>query len=137
VTGETEDGVVLDTDIASRVFRNRLTGPLGPRLLGRIWCVSFVTVAELWQWAELRSWGPNRRDALEQWLSDVVRLPSDDQVARTWAGMSAGAVRRGRPRPVNDTWIAAGCVARGLPLATGNTKDFADFEEHDGLTLLR
>lgn len=42
---------------------------------------------------------------------------------------------RGRPRPVNDTWIAACCLVDQLPLATFNTKDFADFAEHDGLQL--
>jgi toxin FitB len=34
---------------------------------------------------------------------------------------------------VSDTWIAACCLVDRLPLATLNTKDFA---EHDGLVLL-
>lgn len=131
------DGVVLDTDVASKLLRNRLTGPLATRLHGRIWCVSFVTVGELWQWSELRSWGSARRDELAVWLADVAVLPSSDKVSQTWARLAAGGVRRGRPRPVNDTWVAAVCVAQGLPLATRNTKDFADFAEHDGLKLLR
>jgi predicted nucleic acid-binding protein len=42
----------------------------------------------------------------------------------------------GRPRPVNDTWVAACCLAYDLPLATLNVKDFADFAEHDGLELI-
>jgi len=42
----------------------------------------------------------------------------------------------GRPRPFNDTWIAACCLVRELPLATFNHKDFADFAEHEGLELL-
>ena len=131
------DGVVLDTDVASKLLRDRMSGPLSARLLGRIWCVTFVTVGELWQWAEVRTWGPARCDALAAWLADVIVLPSSDQVSRTWAHISASALGRGRPRPVNDTWVAAGCLARGLPLATRNTKDFADFAEHDGLRLLR
>ena len=48
----------------------------------------------------------------------------------------ANAQLRGRPRPVNDSWIAARCLAQDLPLATFNTKDFADFAENDGLTLI-
>ncbi|HXZ72058.1 MAG TPA: hypothetical protein VEH31_14495 [Streptosporangiaceae bacterium] len=51
--------------------------------------------------------------------------------------MSAAATQRGRPRPVNDTWVAACCLAYDLPLATLNVKDFADFAEHDGLSLIR
>jgi predicted nucleic acid-binding protein len=39
------------------------------------------------------------------------------------------------PGPINDSWIAACCLVHGPPLATFNTKDFADFTEHDGLLL--
>ena len=59
-----------------------------------------------------------------------------DDIARTWGDISAHAVRRGRPRPQNDNWIAACCLAYDLPLATLNIKDFTDFAEHEGLTLL-
>jgi predicted nucleic acid-binding protein len=38
--------------------------------------------------------------------------------------------------PVKDTWIAACCLVHRLPLATFNTKDFADVAQHDGLELL-
>jgi len=37
---------------------------------------------------------------------------------------------------VNDTWIAACCLVRALPLASLNVKDFADFAEHEGLQLI-
>ncbi len=37
---------------------------------------------------------------------------------------------------VNDTWIAASCLVRGLPLATFNIKDFSDFADHDGLRIV-
>ena len=36
----------------------------------------------------------------------------------------------------NDTWIAACCLSDDLPLATLNITDFADFAEHEGLTLI-
>jgi hypothetical protein len=73
---------------------------------------------------------------LDAWLASVVVLPYNRRVSRTWGAISAAASRRGRPRPANDTWIAACCLARGLPLATLNVKDFADFAEHEGLVLL-
>jgi toxin FitB len=38
--------------------------------------------------------------------------------------------------PVNDSWIAASCLAHGLPLATLNSKEFHDLADHEGLTLL-
>jgi predicted nucleic acid-binding protein len=67
--------VVLDTDVASRIIKRQLSGPLAAKLTGR-------------------------------------------------------------PRPVNDTWIAACCLVHGLPLATFNMKDYTDFAEHEGLQIL-
>jgi len=128
--------VVLDTDVSSRALKNRLAGPLATRLIGATWCVTFVTVAELWQWAEIRRWGHRTRDQLDDWLAHVVVLDSDETVSRTWGRINAAARLRGRSRPVNDSWIAATCIANDVPLATSNTKDFTDFTEHDGLVLL-
>lgn len=128
--------VVLDTDVASAILRGRLVDPLRARLTGQTWCISFVTLGELTKWTVLRSWGPRKRAELAEWRDKVVTLPYSEAVAVTWGELQARAVRRGRPRPVNDTWIAACCLVRGLPLATLNVKDYADFAEHEGLTLL-
>ncbi len=49
---------------------------------------------------------------------------------------SAFAVKRGRARPQNDTWIAAACLVYDVPLASLNVKDFADFVDHEGLELI-
>jgi predicted nucleic acid-binding protein len=128
--------VVLDTDVTSRIIKAQLDGPLAVKLTGAAWCVTFVTVGELWQWAAVRSWGRRSRAELEQWLGRVVVLDSDEATSRAWGQISAEARRRGRPTPANDTWIAACCLARGLPLATLNVKDFEDFKEHEGLSLI-
>jgi toxin FitB len=69
-------------------------------------------------------------------LSHRPVIPSDEEVARVWARLAANAQRRGRPRPQNDTWVAACCVRHGLPLITLNTKDFEDFARHEGLVML-
>jgi len=63
-------------------------------------------------------------------------LAYDETVADKWGQLQARAQRRGRPRPHNDTWIAACCLVDDLPLATLNAKDFADFAEHEGLTII-
>ncbi len=128
--------VVLDTDVASRSIKRQLDGPLAAKLTGVAWCITFVTVGELWQWASARGWGRRTRDGLELWLDRVVVLHSDDAVSRAWGKISADARRRGRPRPVNDSWIAACCLARNLPLATENVKDYEDFVQHEGLRLI-
>ena len=70
--------VVLDTDVASPAMKGTLGDPLAARLTGMAWCVTFVTVGELWQWATTRSWGPRTRAELEQWLGRVVVLESEN-----------------------------------------------------------
>jgi toxin FitB len=127
--------VVVDTDVASHILRRRLTGRLAGRLAGADVCLTFVTVGELWKWAELRSWSLPARAELVDFLHNVVVLPYGESVARRWGEMAA-AERRGRTLPVNDSWIAACCLARELPLATLNVKDYADVVQHQGLTLL-
>jgi predicted nucleic acid-binding protein len=77
-----------------------------------------------------------RTALLEGFLGRVVVLPYSTQVARVWGTIQGNAQVRGRPRPVNDSWIAACCIARDLPLATLNTKDYADFAQDESLQLL-
>lgn len=128
--------VVIDTDIASVIQKSRAPEWVRRHIVGaRVW-LTFVTVGELWKWAEVRSWGEGNRSQLGAWIAARPILPYDAEIARTWARMSAGAQLRGRPRPQNDTWIGACCVRHGVPLVTLNTKDFAPFVEHDGLVLL-
>jgi predicted nucleic acid-binding protein len=128
--------VVLDTDVASQSFRGRLPQPLAARLVGRQPILTFVTVAEMTKWTRLRQCGPHNLALLDDWLSTKPVIPGSRAIAVTWGSLSAAATQRGRPRPVNDTWIAACCLAYDLPLATLNLKDFKDFAEHDALRLL-
>ena len=69
-------------------------------------------------------------------VSGIPVLPGDESVAATWGVLSAAASRRGRPRPVNDMWVAACCLTYDVPLATGNLKDYQDFVTNHGLRLL-
>jgi predicted nucleic acid-binding protein len=128
--------VVLDTDVASLSHKRRLPGPWEARLANKTPCITFVTMGEMTQWVELRNWAPRARAGLDLWLDSVVVLQYDETVARTWGWLSAAAIRRGRKRPANDMWIAACCLTEGLPLATRNVKDFADFADNHGLTIL-
>lgn len=73
---------------------------------------------------------------MRAFLAGLVELLYDRRVAARWGEIQAYAQLRGRPRPTNDSWIAACCLVRDLPLATLNIKDFADFEQHEGLHLL-
>jgi predicted nucleic acid-binding protein len=107
---------------------------VAPGLVPRV--VHFATAGELWKWAQARRWGGARRGGLELFLDQAQILPASLEVAKVWGEMAAGAQRHGRPRPLNDTWIAACWIEGGLPLLTLNRRDVADFAEHDGLVLL-
>ena len=93
--------VVLDTEVASRAIKGTHGDPLAARLTGMAWCVTFLTVGELWQWATTRSWGARTREDLELRLGRVVALNSDDATSRTWAGS--------RRRPGAGGRIASEC----------------------------
>jgi hypothetical protein len=128
--------IVLDTDVASTILRGRLADPLRSRLAGHSLCITSVTLGELTKWTVLRDWGPRRLADLASWRQQVVLLPFDEAVAIRWGELQANAQLRGRPRPVNDSWIAACCLVHQIPLATFNSKDFSDYAEHDGLSLI-
>lgn len=128
--------IVLDTDVSSLLHKRRLADPLAARLIGRKPLITFVTSGELTKWAEMRHWGARSRQALADWLSGIPVLPGDEPVATTWGRLSAAAVQRGRPRPVNDMWVAACCLTYDLPLATLNFKDYEDFKTHHGLRII-
>jgi predicted nucleic acid-binding protein len=129
-------GIVLDTDVVSLYRVGRLPAGLAIRVATNELSIAFATAGELWKGALDRRWGGPRRGGLELWLDEILILPAGRQVAKIWGEIMAGAERRGRPRPLNDTWIAACCIEGGLPLLTLNRRDFADFAEHDGLVLL-
>jgi len=80
--------------------------------------------------------GNAAQERMARWLSRIPVLHSSDDIAALWGQIAASAERRGRPRPQNDTWVAACCLAYELPLATLNIKDFRDFAEHEGLVLI-
>lgn len=67
--------------------------------------------------------------AMLGWSIALIR--SRRRGARLWR-----LPRRGRSIPVNDSWIAACCLAHNLPLATRNVKDYKDVVDHEGLVLI-
>jgi predicted nucleic acid-binding protein len=128
--------VVLDTDAVSLLHRRQLEPAYARYLIGSTAAITFVTLGELYKGMETRSWGERRRNDLAAWVDRLLVLPYSDEVAHTWGRLAAAAQRRGRPRPGNDTWIAACCITDDAPLLTLNRRDFEDFARHDRLRLL-
>jgi predicted nucleic acid-binding protein len=128
--------IVIDTDVASVLQKGRAPDWVLRRVAGSRTWITFVTAGELWKWAAMRSWGEASRSGLDAWIRRRPLIPFDVDVAETWGRLSSAAQKRGRPRPQNDTWIAACCVRHQLPLLTLNARDFVDFVD-DGLLLIR
>jgi predicted nucleic acid-binding protein len=127
--------VVLDTDAASLLQKQQAQAWVLRQVDGvRVW-LTFVTVGELAKLTVVRRWGADRRRRLDDWTADRPVIPYDTQIARVWGALAGAAQLRERPRPQNDTWIAACCLRYQIPLVTLNTADFRDFAEH-GLALL-
>jgi toxin FitB len=131
-----KDYVALDTDVASKLLKRQLPARVAARLAPYTPCITFVTLGELTEWAVTRSWGQRSFAVLEGWVATVPVIGYDDEVPRMWGRLSAATRRAGRPRPVNDMSNAACCLVEGLPLATLNVKDYQDFVDHHGLTVL-
>ena len=129
------DIILLDTDIFSFIFKgnNRLQ-PYIPYLEGKILAISFMTVAELFQWASIRKWGINRINRLEKSFNNYLIFPCDIELCRGWGEVRALCRAAGHPISPQDAWIAATALHYELPLATHN---ISDFEKVKGLNLIR
>jgi len=97
--------------------------------------ISVVTVAELRLGVlnatslEARA----RRMATLRLAESLEPLPIDDKAAEAWAVLVAGLRAVGRRAPVNDSWIAATAISRGMPVATQDD----DYEGMPGLQVIR
>ena len=121
--------LVLDTDVASHAQRGSLSPQVKAAMSGRTPCITFITVAEFYKGAYRAGWGPERVMRLEEWMRNVVVLPYDAGVARTWGHVAAQLEKQGRPISENDVWIAACCIRHGLPLVTLNRAHFERIPE--------
>jgi predicted nucleic acid-binding protein len=71
--------IVLDTDVASTILRERRADPLRSRLAGHSLCITFVTLGELTQRRVIRDWGPRRMTSFEAWRHRVGLRPAPHQ----------------------------------------------------------
>ena len=128
------DPLVIDTDVLSFLFKGdtRAEAYRGD-LEGKLLALSFMTVAELYQWAYVRNWGEGRLDRLERYLRSYVVLPYDNRVCKEWARIRVERQLIGRPISTQDAWIAATAVRHRCPLVTHNRVDYAEIK---GLAVL-
>jgi predicted nucleic acid-binding protein len=126
--------VVLDTDISALCIKRQLSPAWHARLLSTKPYMTFVTRGELLRWTRLRQLGRHQQSEAFTWIANSVFLPGNAAVAEAYGELTAEAKRRGRRGPDNDTWIAACCVSKRLPLATLNVKDSTILPSTTGLS---
>jgi predicted nucleic acid-binding protein len=129
------DVLLLDTNVVSFVLKGDSRAAAYARHLhGRRLAISFMTVAELFQWAAMRKWGARRLDQLQTSLQQYAILPFDIELCRLWGEIRARCRAAGRPISPQDAWIAATAIRHDLPLVTHNPQDFEVLQELDVIT---
>lgn len=127
--------IVLDTNVISELMRHApdegVVRWVDRFLYGEVF-ITAVTAAEL-MYGVARLPAGERRAVLETRVSELLTDDFDDQIlpfdhvaAEHYAEISATREAGGLPMSMADAQIAATCRRFGAPLATRNTKDFAD-----------
>ncbi len=128
--------LLVDTDVWSYWFKEDTRGAAYRSLaVGQDLCVSFQTVAELYQWAENLHWGTRKLRLLAQDLRPYMILDSDMPTARQWAHVRITRKRQGQPITAQDAWIAACALRHGYPLLTNNAADYGGIPGLEIITL--
>ncbi len=117
--------VVLDTDVVSFLFKRDTRSELYlPYLENREWFISFMTEAELEQWAITANWSAKRIEWLRIFISRFAIVPSSHELVVKWAQAMAAARKNGRRIEAADAWIAATALLYDAPLLTHNKSDY-------------
>lgn len=132
------DIILLDTNLVSFLFKGDSRVQLyALHLQGQRLAISFMTVAELYQWAAIRHWGARRVKQLEQSLmTNYTVLSFDIALCRKWGEVRARCRAMGKPISPEDAWIAATALQYNLPLVTHNPRDFANISDLEIITVI-
>lgn len=116
---------MLDTNIVSYLLKkSEFARPYLHHFAEKLLFLPFISVGELFLWAESNGWSRRRRVEMEEKLRNYVVVPYDHEIARAYARIAAERKRYGRPISLHDAWIAACAVRHAVPLVTHNAKDF-------------
>lgn len=108
---------LLDTNVAIAVLENELD--LEARRDGGQEAFLCLTVlGELFFGAERSRQRSGNRTRVERLIEVCPLVPQDVETSRHYAVLKAELLKKGRPIPENDIWIAACALRHGLILAT-------------------
>jgi predicted nucleic acid-binding protein len=113
------DTVLLDTNVVSVFLKTSEVHEESRRkieeaLTGKIALISFVTVAEMFYWAERHNWSEKKRASLDERLRAYGILDPTRSTSDIWAKTKRACEKLGRPRQPHDLWIAAAAIEHGL-----------------------
>ena len=121
---------MVDTDVASILFKKGDKQNKYRQLLdSHVLLLSFMGVAELYQWAYQRGWGAKRLATLEFELSKYVIVPSNSYICQVWAQVRAEGFAKGHPIQPQDAFHAACARYLGVPFVTNNPNDFKHVDD--------
>jgi hypothetical protein len=97
--------------------------------------VSVITIAELRLGVLATGVAPLRARRLETLMraEALDPIPVDRSVAAAWAALRVALRDAGKRMPLNDSWIAATALARGIPVVSQD----ADYDGVPGLEVIR
>jgi tRNA(fMet)-specific endonuclease VapC len=123
--------ILLDTNVVSFVLKGDSRAQLYESYLqGQQMALSFMTVAELYQWAAIRQWGKQRIRQLEKTLRETyIVLSFDIALCQLWGEVRAKRRAIGNPISPEDAWIAATALHYDIPLVTHNPADFENIKD--------
>lgn len=122
---------LADTSLFIAQEQERPVAGAPPELIA----VSIVTIAELRLGVLVAADGPTRARRLETLTraEALEPLPVDRSVATAWAVLRLALRDAGKRMPLNDSWIAATALAKGIPVVSQD----ADYDGVPGLEVLR
>ncbi len=120
--------LLLDTGIVSAFLKqaephHARRQAIESRIKGNIGLISFITVAELYYWAEKYGWGPRRQD-LDSRIKNYLVLDPTRDTAEIWAKTKRSCEMRGSVMRAHDLWIASSALEHDFTLLTTD-RDFS------------
>lgn len=115
----TAGGFLFDTNIVIAAFgrdegvAQRLEGLPADSIF-----IPSIVIGELFYGAYRSSRATENRRRIEEFVRASNVLPCDAATARTYGELKDGLLRKGRPIPENDIWIAAVAIQHDLTLVT-------------------
>ena len=126
---------VIDTDVFSFIFKGDTRKSLyEPYTKDRFLFLSFMSLAELWNWTLTRNWGIKQRTRLESSLRHYSVQNSNRDICVLWAELQHEANLAGTPLGESDAWIAATAIFLDVPLISHNANHFKNIKRLDLIT---